>query len=382
MNVTVEKDRTLLVDGPASVALASGKAEVFGAQFKASTQIKNAARIVIREGKRLPFAVQEKAEFVLSLGVGAGVEEVEGNTIPQSWVSAYENLREIHKKPAVALVVGRSGTGKTSFCTYLANKLTAQKYTVAVLDEDLGQSDIGAPCTVAYAYAAKPVTDLFRLKPANSAFVGANSPRSAVDRTIKGTKHLKTEIFADQQADFLIVNTDGWTDTAEAVEFKAHLAEAVDADEVFCMESGEMPSFCAALGDALAGFRQERVEYAVAVKERDPEKRRKLRELGYAKYFEGARVKVYTLSHLTVEGEESGELIRQRQAEDLLVGLYGEGREFLGIGVIRSVNYERRALKVFTSVQKKPAVVSFGKVRLDGNLRELPQRIIREEVID
>jgi hypothetical protein len=43
----------MLVDGPASVRVISGKTEVFG------YQIKHASRIVVREGKRLPFFVSE-----------------------------------------------------------------------------------------------------------------------------------------------------------------------------------------------------------------------------------------------------------------------------------------------------------------------------------
>jgi len=54
MNKTVEKGKTLLVDGPASVALTSGKAEVFG------NAVGSTSRIVIREGKRLPFTVEER----------------------------------------------------------------------------------------------------------------------------------------------------------------------------------------------------------------------------------------------------------------------------------------------------------------------------------
>jgi polynucleotide 5'-hydroxyl-kinase GRC3/NOL9 len=380
LNITIKRGKTLLVDGPVSVALLSGEAEVFGASINVSHQNKNPPRVVIREGKRLPFYVQETAEFVLSLGKGAEIEEVDGSTIPKSWFTAYEIVREIPKKLAVVFVIGRADTGKTSFCTYLVNKLIAEKGAVAILDEDLGQSDIGAPCTVAYAYAAEQVTDLSRLKPVNTVFVGANSPRGSIDRTIEGAKYLKGEILAEQKANYLIINTDGWTDTAEAVEFKANLASAMEPDVVFCVQGEAVSSFCDSLGGAFGAFRQERVESTVSVKQRNPEKRRKLRELSYAKYFEGAKVKVYTLSHVTVEGKESGALIRQRQVENLLVGLHDEHKRFLGLGVIRSVDYERKTLRVFTSIQQKPAIVSFGSVRLDGNLREVPQRINREVV--
>jgi polynucleotide 5'-hydroxyl-kinase GRC3/NOL9 len=331
---------------------------------------------VIREGKRLPFAVQEKASFEISRGADGDFGEVEGNTIPQSWVTAYDTLREIQKKPAIALVVGGIDSGKTSFCTYLINRLVSEKRRVAVLDEDLGQSDVGPPCAVAYAYVAKPVTDLFNLKPANAFFVGVNSPSGAVDRTIEGAAFLKAEILAEATADFVIVNTDGWGGVEEAVQFKARLATALGPDMVFCLQGEEVPSFCSSLGDALAEFRQERAESPVAVRERTREKRRDLRELGYAKYLENGRVKVFALNHITVEGKENNALIWQRRTENLLVGLYDLKKKFLGIGILREVDYTRKAIKVFTAVEEKPAFVFFGKMRLDENLHEIPEKTV------
>ena len=73
---TVENGKTLLVDGPASVIVTSGKVEVFG------SIVGGTSKVVIREGKRLPFVVEEKATLNISLGENAIVEEVDGNTIP------------------------------------------------------------------------------------------------------------------------------------------------------------------------------------------------------------------------------------------------------------------------------------------------------------
>jgi polynucleotide 5'-hydroxyl-kinase GRC3/NOL9 len=139
MNRTVEKGKTLLVNGPASVTVVSGKAEVFG------TVISSASKVVIREGKQLPLAVEETTTFDLSLAEKASAEEVEGNTIPPSWVESFEKVSELQAKPVVIMVLGTVDSGKTSFCTYLVNKLLSQKKKVAVLDGDLGQSDIETP---------------------------------------------------------------------------------------------------------------------------------------------------------------------------------------------------------------------------------------------
>ncbi len=107
------------------------------------------------------------------------------------------------------MILGKIDSGKSSYCTYLVNKLVNGKCRVAVLDGDLGQSDIGPSGTVGYAVASKPMTELYDLKFKNAFFVGVTSPIMAIAKTLEGLAALKAEILA-RQVDFVVVNTDGW----------------------------------------------------------------------------------------------------------------------------------------------------------------------------
>ena len=89
MNRIVDKGKTLLVDGPASVTVNSGKTVVFG------LTVNVAGKVVIREGKRLPFEVLETVNLEISAGENASVEEVNGSTIPQSWVRSVQDLLDV-----------------------------------------------------------------------------------------------------------------------------------------------------------------------------------------------------------------------------------------------------------------------------------------------
>ena len=359
MNQTVEAGKTLLVDGPASVRLVSGKAEVFGFTMKL------ASRMVIREGKRLPLFAAETANFDVSLGANATAEEVEGNTVPQSWVDSVEVLTGFQKKPVVAMVVGKADSGKTSFCAYLVNRLVSANHKVAILDGDLGQSDIGPPCTVAYASIAKPLMDLYDVKARNAYFVGATSPSEAVNKTIEGMALMKAEIWG-MAADFVVVNTDGWVEGEEAVKYKLQLADVLEPDLIVCIQqNNELDPLVA----AMEKYRIIEVKSSSAVKQRSIETRKNLRERNYTKYMRDAKVQVFPLNQLNIE-ENNGLLRRKSEAQDWLLGLYGSHRKFLGIGVLREVDPVRKALKVFTSVSAKPLRVVFGKVQLDENLRE------------
>lgn len=421
MNRTIEKGKTLLVDGPASVIVKSGKVEAFG--YVANTT----SKVVIREGKRLPFAVEENATVDLSLAEKANAEEVEGNTIPQSWTKAYEELVDLQTRPIIALVLGTTDSGKTSFCTYLTNKLLYQKKKVAVLDGDLGQSDIGPPCTIAYTFVAKPITDLFNLQAKNAVFIGVTSPNEVIDRVADGLTLLKKEIMYNDP-DVVVINSDGWIEGEEAVKYKMRLVEEIKPDVIFFIQQkGELTL----LMNILENFRKVVVDSPAVASQRSREKRKNLRELGYIKYLRNSKVQSFPLGWLKIEDSElfgmSKKLssvreasriysllgmkplhfatqkdrisiiigrtrwinaenlkrleetmkkkvvvIRKGEEEGLLTGLYDSKRKFLGIGVVQEIDYRRRTLKILTPVPRNIAIASVGKVKLDKNMKEAP----------
>jgi len=421
MNRTVESGKTLLVDGPASVTVVSGKVEVFG------SMLRNTRKIVIREGKRLPFAVKETATFDISFGENANIEEVDGNTIPSSWTEAYEELLNIPMRPVTAMVLGTVDSGKTSFCTYLTNKLLNGKQKVAILDGDLGQSDVGPPCTVAYTFVTKPVTDLFSLEAKNAFFIGVTSPSKAVNKVIEGLTSLKNEIL-NNDPDFLVLNTDGWVEGEDAVNYKFRLVEQLNPDIVFFIQQRDE---LAPLLNVLEKFRKVLVDSPSAIRQRSREKRRSLRELGYVKYLRNAKVQSLPMGWLKIEESELIGLSRKREnirhvrkiyellgvkplhfaemrdkicivigrrlwisldairkieefakkkvvvirkgeEQGLLMALHDAERNFLGIGVLREIDYRRKVMKVYTPVSKNISVVAIGRVKLDKNLREIP----------
>lgn len=421
MNRTVESGKTLLVDGPASVTVVSGKVEVFG------SMLRNTRKIVIREGKRLPFAVKETATFDISFGENANIEEVDGNTIPSSWTEAYEELLNIPMRPVTAMVLGTVDSGKTSFCTYLTNKLLNGKQKVAILDGDLGQSDVGPPCTVAYTFVTKPVTDLFSLEAKNAFFIGVTSPSKAVNKVIEGLTSLKNEIL-NNDPDFLVLNTDGWVEGEDAVNYKFRLVEQLNPDIVFFIQQRDE---LAPLLNVLEKFRKVLVDSPSAIGQRSREKRRSLRELGYVKYLRNAKVQSLPMGWLKIEESELIGLSRKREnirhvrkiyellgvkplhfaemrdkicivigrrlwisldairkieefakkkvvvirkgeEQGLLMALHDIERNFLGIGVLREIDYRRKVMKVYTPVSKNISVVAIGRVKLDKNLREIP----------
>jgi len=429
MNRTVDKGKTLLVDGPASVTVNSGKVEVFGSTVNVTR------KVVIREGKRLPFVVHEAANLEISAGENAAVDEVDGNTIPLSWTRSAEELLEIQTRPVTAMVLGTVDSGKSSFCTYLVNRLLNEKKKVAVLDGDLGQSDVGPPSSIAYAFVAKPVTDLFSLQAKNAFFIGETSPGNATDKMVQGLALLKKEALAGDP-EFLLINTDGWIEGECAINYKLRLVQELNPDvTLFLQQKDEL----APVLTAVEKPKKIAVESPPAIRQRDREKRRGLRELGYKKYLRNPRVQSLSLSWVKVEGNESfclnkshmnardaskiyellgmkplhiaelsGKLnviigrrrwissdnikkveeltkkkvivTRKGDEEGLLAAMYDGKRKFLGVGIVQEIDYVRRTVKIFTPVSQEVAVLALGKVKLDKNMKEIP--IVEENHID
>ena len=417
MKRIVEKGKTLLVNGPASVSLLSGKISILGAALKVGE------KIVIREGKRVPFGVRKRATFDLILGEGASFEEIDGDHVPSSWEKASKGILSL-KKPVSVMVMGDVDSGKTSFCTYLANEALREKWKVAIIDADLGQSDVGPPSTIGFNLVTAPVRDLFEIKAENAYFVGLTSPSGVVNKVIEGLTELKNAVL-ETDVDFLIINTDGWVDGEDAANYKIRLTERVSPSVVVGIQQGDE---LAPILTALKKTKTLAIDSPQVVQRRNREKRKTLRELSYKKYLKQAKVQSFALNWVKVEGtplgtgnpltaehmekirsllgtspihseethttvfivlrknqsvdeeqiERIGEsfgkrakVIREGEEEGLLVGLHDERGKFLGIGILCRADYKRKIMKIYTPVGENVSTIRFGQIKLDKNGREI-----------
>ncbi len=417
MKLTVEKGKTLLVDGPASVGILSGSVEVFNAPLKVG------AKLIIREGKRIPFEIIEKSEFDAAVGEKAKLTEVDGSTIPLSWDKAVDEVLN-QDKPVAVMVIGGVDSGKTSFCAYLSNKALKMKRTVALIDSDLGQSDLAPPSTISSRRLSKPVIDPFELSAENIIFIGITSPSSEASKVVEGIEKLRAKI-QQQKIDIVIINTDGWIEGEDAVKYKLALAKRVKPDLIIGIQEKNELTF---LLGALAETRRLSVESSPMLRKRDQEERKLLRELSYKKYLKGAQAETFPLSWAKFDSVTFGtgvppsrdlcrkiedelqaqflyceempkfvfialnkdqwldeELIevfeqklkrkvtvmRQGSEEGLLTALCDEEENFLGIGIVEGIDYVRRTIRVYTPVRKNVAFLHLGRIKLDKTGREL-----------
>jgi len=413
----VDKGKTLLVDGPASVIIQTGEVEVLGAPLKTGV------KVVIREGKRIPLEIKEKAEFDLALGEKAAVNEVEGSTIPVSWEKAADEVLS-QEKPVTVMVVGGVDSGKTSFCAYLVNRALKEMRSIAIVDADLGQSDVGPPSTIGSCRLTKPIIDPFEIGAESVCFIGVTSPSGAVSKVIEGIADMKEKALK-RGVGVLIINTDGWIEGEDALRYKVALAKEIKPNLLIGIQEQSELTF---LLGALTETQNLVVESSPAVRKRDREERRLLRELGYKKYLKGARTESFPLGWTMIAGVAFGtgvppsrermkrieqllgatplyceempnfvfivlnkeqwmdeglmkdleqklnrkvRVVRKGDEEGLLVALHDVNESFLGIGVVEEIDYERRVIRVYTPVREDVASLIVGRVKLDRKGREI-----------
>ncbi|MEM2401566.1 MAG: Clp1/GlmU family protein [Candidatus Bathyarchaeia archaeon] len=418
MRQTIEGGKTLLVDGPACISLYSGALRAFGAPIKVGDHI------IIRRGRRIPLEALEDSEIELLLGNSASYSLIDEDPIPASWKEAAGKIVRVGGCVKVA-VLGNVDSGKTSFCTYLANVALGAGRNVALIDGDLGQSDVGPPGTLGLSFVRKPLVDPFNLQPSSIVFVGITSPSSVIEPTINGLVELVSRALV-AGSDFIVVNTDGWVEGLDAVNYKLRLIKSLQPNFVVAIQDKDelkpLVDLLTGLGISIVNIETPR-----NIKRRDRETRKLIRESSYRRFLRDAKVRSYPLSWVKVDGclgirGKQDQILRKRMDEvlgdrvvycescqdsiilvlregatlsdeervkilaelnkplriihrgdekGLLVALEDEKGCFLGIGTINCVDFERGTIKIYTNVDGPISRIRVGQIRLDERGNEI-----------
>jgi|UniRef100_A0A7C3UP41 polynucleotide 5'-hydroxyl-kinase GRC3/NOL9 len=113
-------------------------------------------------------------------------------------------IRKILNRPARVLVLGEGTSGKTSFVTYLTREAVKAGIETAVLDMDVGQSNIGPPTTIGLGFAPKEINSLADIKPKCIYFIGNTSPVGKEREFALGLKEILPK---GKDAELLIVES-------------------------------------------------------------------------------------------------------------------------------------------------------------------------------
>ena len=402
MNLKLKKGDICLFKGPCLLKINGGKFETVG------KTLENPEEVTIPRGKSIPVETLEDGELVLDFGEGGEREHLSERTIPASWNALVEQLSK--KRARIVLVLGQTDTGKTFFCSYLANRLLANGLKAGILDCDTGQSDIGPPGTIGLAVLERQIVFPGEVEPTALYFTGSNSPAFHFMPSLVGLKRLVDRGLT--LADILIIDTPGWVQGEKARALHRSEIEMLTPDVIILLQRNDE------LEHLVKNYSPEkivRIPVSKGSSPRNHEERKGLREEMYKKYLKqagyieldldeiqtdrayfktGKEIKLEGIQYLWAErlsgleglllvterplSEEESIMVKREvgvynlknilagNEKNILVGILDSMGEVLGIGIIDRIDYKARKIKIFTPVKEKEKIrtIQFGSLRL------------------
>ncbi|MGC9443992.1 MAG: Clp1/GlmU family protein [Candidatus Methanospirareceae archaeon] len=244
------------------------------------------------------------------------------------------------EKPFILFVLGAVDVGKTYTVTALANRFYEQQLRVAVVDADVGQSDIGPPCCIGMGLVEWTLHRLSDVPLRGLYFVGDTTPSRCTSECVQGTVAAVRKATA-LGAEVVIVDSTGWVEGEAAMAFKLQEIAAIHQVLVLAIErEDELDRILMRLTYPVL-----RVCSSEHVRTRTREERRALREHVYTAYFETARSRVFELR-----------VFAWPPVEGRIAGLYRTGdtssdsTEVCGLGIVTTLDLDRGTAVVVTPV--------------------------------
>jgi polynucleotide 5'-kinase involved in rRNA processing len=260
------------------------------------------------------------------------------------------------EKPVIIFLLGTVDVGKTYTVTALANRFYEQQLRVAVVDADVGQSDIGPPCCIGMGLVERKLRRLSDAPLRGLYFVGDTSPRSCTRECVQGTVAAIRKA-TTLGADVVVVDSTGWVEGEAAMAFKLQKIAAMDPALVLAIERGDE------LGHILTHLTCPvlRIRSSEHVRARTGEERRVLRERAYNAYFERAGRRVFELA-----------VFAWPPVEGSIAGLYSSrntssgSAEVHGLGIVNTLDLEHGSAVVATPVpveNRDGAPIAIGMIK-------------------
>ena len=250
----------------------------------------------------------------------------------------------------VWLLLGAADTGKTTLVSALAECAVHRK-TVGIVDADVGQSHIGPPTTVGWAFV-KAARDSWADKPSDVQVELSELPASGIsfvgDVTPVGHLLPLTAAIAQcvQQAsasaDLVIIDTPGFISGPGANTLWWTIHHILRPNLTLALARGNE------LDEILAGLKQpdhllEIIVPPMSLRSKSPDQRRQYRQERFKRYFDGAGQQVIDLNNIAVQ---AGRDFEGRGMAQRLIALRDEHGVDQALGVVVDWNRDGKSVAV------------------------------------
>jgi polynucleotide 5'-hydroxyl-kinase GRC3/NOL9 len=279
---TLKKGEILRVRGPARVTLKTGRIQIGGS---------DRSRFIIKEGKTCTVEGIQQSRVEIKLGTGGEMYQ-QGNVpvAPRIWL---KYAHEILQNKGTIMILGAPDTGKTTFTTFLANQALEKGIFPAVLDSDIGQSDIGPPTTIGLAFPTQPMNTLSDVEADEVYFIGTTSVHQVCDMVV-GLQYLTQK--AQKRSDLVIIDTCGYVHGDTGRRLKHTKLQAIRPDMVVALQIKEE------LRPILRSWRGTIINVSVptGIKKVPRRKRKEIRQIRWCKALSQAQDRQVDLEEKTL----------------------------------------------------------------------------------
>lgn len=417
MNLDLEAGQGIQVTGPAKVRVIDGELSLLGMDISSNQEF------IVKSGKQYPFEAKSQSKLEL---IGTDLQYIisEEPLIPPDRKTAAQRIGFI-PTPARIMVLGQIDTGKSTVVCYLANHFLNQGKRVAVLDLDMGQQDIGPPCTITLGLLNNPILKLSDIPLHRMVFIGKTSPIGRMLQILTGAKELVDH--ALNVADIILIDTTGWVFGGAARAYKAAKIRTLEPDVLVALEKEDE------IEHLLKPFQSvilvEKLSVYPHIEIRNSKTRKFLRESKFNNYFKNAVSRTLDLRFLTFEntffrsgkrlieaewnkvektlecdfiyaekavdaiflvkrsssfynkdkikqirgdyGVNEIRIVDKNDEKGLIVGLLDEKLKTLGIGLIENISYESDTIRIFTPVKEDIKVLQYGFLKITKTGQEI-----------
>jgi polynucleotide 5'-hydroxyl-kinase GRC3/NOL9 len=341
--------------------------------------------------------------------------------IPSPWQQALDHLCA---HPGVIMILGALDTGKSTLTQVTLHALQQTGRTVAWVDCDVGQSDLGPPTTITMTII-KPSTNLEKeLRPDAMRFVGSTSPSGHLLPMLVGI-HRLVQLARQRGAEAVVINTTGMVHGGPARALNLHLMDLIKPDDILALQAQSEIEHLLRPMEQQQRCRIHRLPLSQKARPWSREARRQIRQEHFCAYFQRAQSRVFDASQLSwqniflgsgvrlsaqqiadvsstldaevVYGERCGDglylvvqgrfrgynlyvleevfgvgrvyVIPVSDFESRLVGLSDAANDLLALGLLQQIDWANYTLQILTPLSERSLTrvkaIQFGSIRVD-----------------
>ena len=247
-----------------------------------------------------------------------------------TWRAAFDRVLDAR----MIVVIGPSDAGKTTLVTTLAGELASGGARVAVVDADVGQSEIGPPTTVGLGRVTGRLGQLSEAALLGLYFVGVSSPARDITGVVEGTRRMTDRARTDG-FERVLVDTSGLVAGWPGRLLKQRKVDAIDPDLLLVLEREDE---CEPVVRHYEGAQRPRVVRLAAggrPRSRSQTIRRQHRAAALDRYLAGAGLVSLDLARLVVQTPPN---VALPACVGALCGLDDGGGDTLALGVVEAVD--------------------------------------------